>query len=369
MSNLFAVPVFFIVFRETLETAVIVSVLLAFLKKTINNPDSDKAVYKRLVRQIWLGTATGLLICIIIGSGLIGAFYTLGNNSWEKYEYIYEGSFAIISSLIISILGAALLRVSKMQGKWRIKLAKVLEDRALTVEGKRASIKRWFGQYVLFMVPFVTIMREGLEAVIFVAGVSFSAPATAVPLAVAAGLIAGGAVGWLIYNGGKSSQLQIFLVISTGLLYLVAAGLFSRAVWFFEQYKWNQAVGGEAAEMGAGPGSYDIDQSVWHINFGSPHMNGGGGWGVFNSMLGWQNSATYGSVISYNIYWITVIIGFLVMRFKEINGHLPFRKTQQPDHSQTESDSDRGDMKKYTQTSLFLTEVSRIEEQRCRSTY
>ncbi|VDB93857.1 Bgt-2323 [Blumeria graminis f. sp. tritici] len=339
MSNLFAVPVFFIVFRETLETAVIVSVLLAFLKKTINNPDSDKAVYKRLVRQIWLGTATGLLICIIIGSGLIGAFYTLGNNSWEKYEYIYEGSFAIISSLIISILGAALLRVSKMQGKWRIKLAKVLEDRALTVEGKRASIKLWFGQYVLFMVPFVTIMREGLEAVIFVAGVSFSAPATAVPLAVAAGLIAGGAVGWLIYNGGKSSQLQIFLVISTGLLYLVAAGLFSRAVWFFEQYKWNQAVGGEAAEMGAGPGSYDIDQT------------------------------TYGSVISYNIYWITVIIGFLVMRFKEINGHLPFRKTQQPDHSQTESDSDRGDMKKYTQTSLFLTEVSRIEEQRCRSTY
>ncbi|EPQ64472.1 High affinity iron permease [Blumeria graminis f. sp. tritici 96224] len=339
MSNLFAVPVFFIVFRETLETAVIVSVLLAFLKKTINNPDSDKAVYKRLVRQIWLGTATGLLICIIIGSGLIGAFYTLGNNSWEKYEYIYEGSFAIISSLIISILGAALLRVSKMQGKWRIKLAKVLEDRALTVEGKRASIKLWFGQYVLFMVPFVTIMREGLEAVIFVAGVSFSAPATAVPLAVAAGLIAGGAVGWLIYNGGKSSQLQIFLVISTGLLYLVAAGLFSRAVWFFEQYKWNQAVGGEAAEMGAGPGSYDIDQR------------------------------TYGSVISYNIYWITVIIGFLVMRFKEINGHLPFRKTQQPDHSQTESDSDRGDMKKYTQTSLFLTEVSRIEEQRCRSTY
>ncbi|CCU82447.1 plasma membrane iron permease [Blumeria hordei DH14] len=339
MSNLFAVPVFFIVFRETLETAVIVSVLLAFLKKTINNPDSDKAVYKRLVRQIWLGTATGLLICIIIGSGLIGAFYTLGNNSWEKYEYIYEGSFAIVSSLIISILGAALLRVSKMQGKWRIKLAKVLEDRALTVEGKRASIKRWFGQYVLFMVPFVTIMREGLEAVIFVAGVSFSAPATAVPLAVAAGLIAGGAVGWLIYNGGKSSQLQIFLVISTGLLYLVAAGLFSRAVWFFEQYKWNQAVGGEAAEMGAGPGSYDIDQT------------------------------TYGSVISYNIYWITVIIGFLLMRFKEIHGHLPFRKTQQPDHSQTESDSDRGDMKEYTQSSVFLTEVARMEEQRCRSAY
>jgi high-affinity iron transporter len=44
--------------------------------------------------------------------------------------------------------------------------------------------------------------------------------------------------------------------------------------------------------------------------------------------LGWQNSATYGSVISYNIYWIVVIIGFLLMRYKESKGHLPFFKAK-----------------------------------------
>ena len=44
--------------------------------------------------------------------------------------------------------------------------------------------------------------------------------------------------------------------------------------------------------------------------FGSPLENGSGGWSVFNSLFGWQNSATYGSVISYNLYWVAVITGF-----------------------------------------------------------
>jgi len=67
-------------------------------------------------------------------------------------------------------------------------------------------------------------------------------------------------------RGGASAKLQYFLVISTCLLYLVAAGLFSRAVWYLQAQKWNDAVGGDAAETGAGPGSYDITKSVWHVN-------------------------------------------------------------------------------------------------------
>lgn len=33
-------------------------------------------------------------------------------------------------------------------------------------------------------------------------------------------------------------------------------------------------MGGDAAEVGNGPGSYDIDQSVWHVNVrSSPLFN------------------------------------------------------------------------------------------------
>lgn len=70
---------------------------------------------------------------------------------------------------------------------------------------------------------------------------------------------------------GASSKLQFFLVFSTCLLYLVAAGLFSRAVWYFQAQDWNNTVGINAIETGAGPGSYDIDQSVWHVNVSPLH--------------------------------------------------------------------------------------------------
>lgn len=53
MVNVFAVPVFFIVFRETTETSIIVSVLLAFLKQHIG-PHHDKALYRKLQKQVSL---------------------------------------------------------------------------------------------------------------------------------------------------------------------------------------------------------------------------------------------------------------------------------------------------------------------------
>lgn len=52
----------------------------------------------------------------------------------------------------------------------------------------------------------------------------------------------------------------------------------------------------------------------------NPEINGGGGWGIFNALFGWQNSATYGSVISYNLYWIFVIAGFAYLRWRERRG-------------------------------------------------
>lgn len=73
-------------------------------------------------------------------------------------------------------------------------------------------------------------------------------------------------------RGGKSTKLQYFLILSTCLLYLVSAGLFSRAVWYFEAQDWNNVIGGDAAETGAGPGSYDISKSVWHVNVSFPRV-------------------------------------------------------------------------------------------------
>lgn len=99
-------------------------------------------------------------------------------------------------------------------------------------------------------------------------------------------------------------------------------------MWDFENNEWSKLTGGDAAETGSGPGSYDIRKSVWHVNCCNPEVDGGGGWGIFNSILGWTNSATYGSILSYNLYWLAVIAAFGVLGFHEKRGHYPFLKAK-----------------------------------------
>ncbi|OJJ65796.1 hypothetical protein ASPBRDRAFT_667349 [Aspergillus brasiliensis CBS 101740] len=324
-NQVFAVTVFFICFRECLETTVVVSVLLAILKQSLYN--DDRATYKRLIKQ--LGSGLGLCICLAVGGGMIGAFYGLGTDAFyglgtdafSSTEDMWEGVLGIVASRIITIMGAALLRVSKLQDKWRVKLAKALAHEETTHESKKGRFKRWLEKYVMFILPFITVLREGLEAVVYVGGVGLGLPATSFPLAVFCGLLAGIAV--VNCSGGRETSMQIFLIISTCFLYLVAGGLFSRGVWYFENNAWNNIIGGDASETGSGPGSYDIRKSVWHVNCCNPELGGGGGWGIFNALLGWTNSADYGSVISYNVYWICVMIGYALLFYREKRGFIP----------------------------------------------
>jgi len=147
-----------------------------------------------------MGVAIGVLISLIIAGAFIGVFYKLGRNHWAPTEYFWEGSFALLASIIITIMGAALLRISKMQEKWRVKLAKAMEAKAVTGGSSGGRFKRWCERYAMFILPLVTVLREGIEAVVFIAGVSFSASPTSIPLPVVMGAVAGSIIGYIIYK-------------------------------------------------------------------------------------------------------------------------------------------------------------------------
>ena len=141
-----------------------------------------------------------MLICLIIGGGLIGSFYGYGKNKWESSEKIWEGVFAILASVVISIMGVAILRVSKLQAKWHVKLTRAMEAQEDKSKVHGGRVKRWLVKYAMFYLPFITVLREGLEAVVFIGGVGLSQPATAFPLAVICGLLAGIIIGVIIYK-------------------------------------------------------------------------------------------------------------------------------------------------------------------------
>ena len=216
--DVFSVPIFLVIFRETLETVIIVAVLLAFLKQTLGSVNSEeKHAYKALRRQVcwrvllfglkdtdnlqvWLGTGVGFLVTAVLAGVFIGIWYSYGNNSWEMNENYYEGAFCLLASVIISVMGVTLLRIGKLQEKWRLKLASALEKPIHKKSSGTGRVKRFFEKYAMFTLPFITVLREGVEAIVFVSGVSFSAPASSVPLAVIVGLAVGCIAGYALYR-------------------------------------------------------------------------------------------------------------------------------------------------------------------------
>lgn len=124
----------------------------------------------------------------------------MGKDHWAGTENLWEGAFGLFATLIITWMGAALLRVSKLQDKWRVKLAKAMESKKSTRGGCWSLFKLWGEKYAMFTLPFVTVVREGLEAVVFIGGISVSLPATAFPLPVVTGLLCGCLIGFFIYK-------------------------------------------------------------------------------------------------------------------------------------------------------------------------
>jgi len=102
-------------------------------------------------------------------------------------------------------MGIAFLRMDRSRAKWRIKLqaafhqtdinassspfsflhrkkkSAVIEEHTVGLEQHDKNEGRG-GKWALFLLPFITVLREGLEAVIFVAGVSLSFSSSSFPL-------------------------------------------------------------------------------------------------------------------------------------------------------------------------------------------
>lgn len=332
MGNVFSVPIFIITLRETIEAAIIVSVLLGLVESLVTDKtekavaedvvnEMDESEKKRIVRRmrwmIWGGALSGLFVALCIGAAFIAVFFTTLNDLWSKSEEIWEGVFSLVACIIILMMALTMLRIDRSKIKWRAKLAGAFDNK-VEIKSKKDQREAKSSKWTLFLLPMITVLREGLEAVVFVGGVSLGQSAKSIPLAAICGILVGFIVGYLIYASGSRVNLSIFLVISTQVLLLLGAGLFSKAVNDFEIYKFNKGVGGDVAETGSGPGSFDTSTSVWHLPYGSPENNtSSSGWSIFNAILGWTNNATYGSILSYCFYWITAMVALFYMKWSE----------------------------------------------------
>ena len=149
--NVFSVPIFFIVFRETLEAAIIVSVLLGLVEQIVHQdpalipgtvssaegtttqdkekekarpqveksgssdsneglstqpeltngsqtdeepPVDTKPLLRKMRLYIFAGAFLGLFIALAIGAAFIAGWFTQASDLWAKSEELWEGAFS-----------------------------------------------------------------------------------------------------------------------------------------------------------------------------------------------------------------------------------------------------------------------------------
>lgn len=357
--NLFSVPIFFIVFRETLEAAIILSVLFGLAdqivhddrvsvasnsadEKTVPSEDSE-IIRRRLLRkmriQILVGGALGLFLAVAIGAAFIAVWFTKATDLWSKSEAIWEAIFQLIASLMIFFMAVTMLKINRAKARWRVKLERAFDGQVVDTGVKT-------GKWALFVLPFITVLREGLEAVVFVGGVSLGQPASSIPIAAVCGIVCGFACGFLIYQFASRTTLTIFLVVMTNFLLLIGSGLFSRSIGAFQEHYFNTLLGADIDDAGGdGPGSYLVQGNVWHLPCCNPENKfGAQGWKIFAALLGWTNNATLGTVLGYVFYWLAVVAVLVYMKYKEGRaGSFGKRSGEKSDHAIEPSSEVKGE--------------------------
>ncbi len=195
--------------REGLEAGLVVTILVAFLKKSDNHSKLS------IVRD---GVICALVVAVAAGAVLTFTAAQLSDRGQEL--------FAAVTSL------AAVAMVTGMIFWMRHPVQAV--DRQL--RGQMSDALR-IGGFAVFMVPFIAVLREGLEAAIFVLVAAQGADTgTLRPLAsFLGGLAVAIVLTWLIYQGAVRIDFRKFFTATGFLLIFVAAGFFGHGFRDFQQ--------------------------------------------------------------------------------------------------------------------------------------
>lgn len=187
-----------ITLRETLEVALIVGIILAYLQKTGN-------VGHR--KFVWRGVFSGVVLSVILAV----VFNLLFGGFEGRSEEIYEG-------VVMLVAGGLLTWMILWMLKQRASLRADLEKK---VEGHLRGDHPW-GIFVLVL---VATAREGIETVIFLQATLVNSGFDATMFGAVLGMVIAVVASFVLFKGIAKVPLRQFFTVSSLLLILFAAGL------------------------------------------------------------------------------------------------------------------------------------------------
>jgi high-affinity iron transporter len=258
-----------ITFREGLEAALIVGIVLGYLKRT-GHMDRQ--------RSVWWGVVTAMVASLAAALVL----QAVGARFEGRAEEVFEGVTMLLAAGVLTWM------VFWMQAQGR-RIKGQLEEE---VRQAVATEQSW----ALFSLAFLAVVREGIETVLFLNAAVFTSSPMQTLTGGLVGLAAAVVVGWLLFAASARLDVRRFFRVTGVLLIVFAAGLVAHGVH-------------ELQEAGLLP---ILVEHVWDIN---PILSENGTLGsIFKSLFGYNGNPSLIEVLSYVGYY--VVIGLATWRRK-----------------------------------------------------
>jgi high-affinity iron transporter len=259
---------FIILFRETLEAALVIGIVLGYLVR------SGQSEYRK---SVYLGLAAGVAASVL---GALG-FQLLAGGFSGRAEEIFEGITMLAGAILLTTLIVWMIRKSAKSAELERKVAN-------RIDGTRRA--------GLFLLVFFAVLREGIEAVIFLSAARFASGENNL-VGAGLGLAVAVVLGLLLFRGALRVNLRSFFTATNILLILFAAGLMAGGVH-------------ELQEAGLIP---IVLEQVWDINpslvgDGYPVLHENGLLGsLAKGLFGYNGNPSLIEVLVYVIYLIAVL--------------------------------------------------------------
>ncbi|HEU5423183.1 MAG TPA: FTR1 family protein [Nitrolancea sp.] len=248
-------------FREGLEAALIVAILLGYLRK-IERPDARRYV---------LG---GVALALAVTLGFVAILQVIGAEFEDPAAAIYEGTTSLLAVAMVTDMTFWMARHGRsmkgeLEGEMRAKLA-------------RGSV------WGLCALAFITVIREGIETGLFLSAATFASSGIDTLAGGLVGLAAAIAVAWAMYVSGARLNLGKFFRIAGLLLVVFGAAILRYGVHEFE-------------EVGVIP---PLIEHVWNIQATLPEKSGIGA--VLQALVGYTAKPSLTQLIAYTGYFVVV---------------------------------------------------------------
>jgi len=255
-------PSLLLTFREGLEAALLVGIILGYLRK-IGRQDR--------YRLVW--TAVGLAAALSVARAV--GLHVAGTEFEGRGENFFEGPAMLLAVAVLTWM----IFWMRHQARYR--------KNALEA-GIHGAIRQGHN-WALFTLAFLTVLREGVELALFLTAVdvvSGGLPTLAGGLIGLAGAIL---VGWAVYTSAARLNVRRFFDATSLLLLVFAAGLFAHGLLEFQEAGWLPAL---------------IEQT-WNL---TPILSDTSTVGsLLRVLVGYHDTPSLLEVIGYLAYWAVVL--------------------------------------------------------------